>query len=128
CESSAAAAFTDDDGNNRDCKPRHDKKIADKRFRLAAFFCTDSGIGAWGVDKGDDGTPKLLGHPHETQGFSIAFGIRHAKISLHPFFEGLPFLMADNHERPVIVGGEASDDGTIVAKRAVSMELEKVSE
>src|SRR4029077_11465298 len=38
------------------------------------------------------------------------------------------FLMADNHDRPVVVCREASDDGTIVAERAVTMELEKVSE
>ena len=90
-ECPAAAAFTNDDGNNRDCEPGHHKQIAGNGFSLAALFRADARVGAWRVDKGHHRAPKLFGHPHETQGFSIAFGVRHSKVPLHPFFEGLPF-------------------------------------
>ena len=34
--------------------------------------------------------------------------------------------MADDHDRPVVESSEASDDGTVVAELAVSMELKKI--
>ena len=36
--------------------------------------------------------------------------------------------MANDHDRPIVESSEASDDGTIVAKRSVPMELKKVPE
>ena len=50
------------------------------------------------------------------------------KFSLHPLFERLPFLMADDHDGPIVEASEASDDGTIVTERTVPMKLTEIPE
>ena len=72
------------------------------------------------------GRPNFSASLHQPQRFAIAFRIRHSEIPLHPFFEGLAFLMPDDHDRPVVKAGEASDDGAVIAKGAIAVELEEV--
>src|SRR5262249_35116779 len=49
-------------------------------------------------------------------------------VPLHAFLQGLAFLVADDHDRPVIEAGEAADNSSVVAERPVSVEFEKAVE
>ena len=51
-------------------------------MHLAELLGIFAGVGARGVDKGDDGKPKVVRMAHEAQRLAVAVGLRHAKVAV----------------------------------------------
>ena len=91
-----------------------------------ALLGADARIRARGVDEGDEGKPKLLGHAHESKRLSVALGMRAAEIAVQIFLHVTALLLADDHAANAADGGEPAGHRGIVAEEAVAFEFHKV--
>src|SRR5207244_11857786 len=108
---SAAAAFTGDDRNNRNCQARHSAEIARNCFGLAALFGPQSWICAWRIYKRHNRTAKVLSDFHRPKGFAITFSIRHAKIAVNLLLGVAGLLMAHDHHFFAVETPHAAENG-----------------
>ena len=92
---------------------------------LAALFRTDAGLGAGGVDEGDDRDAEFLGVFHEALGFAVALGTGHTEVAAQVFAGIATFLMADDHHGAAIEPGEAADERFVIPEAAVAMQLDE---
>ncbi len=95
---------------------------------MAALFSAFAGKRAGCVDKRNDRDTEFAGHPHQTNGFAVAFGSGHAKIALDPAFGVRTFFMADDHDRTVIQPCQAANHRVIIGKIPVPCERRELSE
>ena len=92
-------------------------------FRLSAFLGADTGVCARRIDERDDGKAELLGQLHHAQCFAIAFGLRHAEVAVLPLLGIATFLVADHHHALPVEARQSADNGRIVGKRTVTVQL-----
>ena len=90
---------------------------------LAALFGVDAGIGAGGVEEGDDGAAELGAELHAAQRLAIAFGLGHAEVAEELLFGIAALFLADDHDGLAFEGAEAADDGRVFAKGAVAVDF-----
>ena len=93
-----------------------------------AFFGTDAGEGAGGIDEGDDREAERVGHLHQAKGLAVAFRIRAAEVAAEVFLGVAAFLLAEDHDRTAFEESGATDDGLVVHVQAVAMQLLEVVE
>ena len=106
----------------------HFPQIARDGFGLAALFGVDSGVGAGGIEEGDDRPAELGRQLHGAQGLAVALRLRHAEIAVELLFGVAAFLLADQHDGLAVEPAHAADDGRIVAEKAVAVDLLKVGQ
>ena len=70
-------------------------KVPGGRKHLAELFSILAGIGARGIDKGDDGEPKMVGMAHEAQCLTVAIRLRHPKVAIDVLLHGTCHSIAD---------------------------------
>src|SRR5262249_38705672 len=127
-DGAAGPAFADDHRNIRHAERKTCVGRARDRFRLTAFFRTNAGISASGVDQGDDREPKAISHLHKAHGFSITLRACHAEIVLDPAFGIGALLMADDADTFAAESSEASHDGGVLAKLPVTGERDETGD
>ncbi len=101
----------------------HFQQVAGDGFALAALLGTDAGVGARGVDQGQQGQAEALGHLHQAQGLAVALGARHAEVAAYLALGVARLLVADDHHRAAIDAAQATDDGGVVRVGAVAGQL-----
>ena len=74
---------------------------------MTTFLRTDARKGPGRVDQANDRQSELRGQFHAIERLAIAFGMGTAVLALVAFFEGVPFLMADQHDAMIAEPGEA---------------------
>src|SRR4029079_11185536 len=87
---------------------------------LAALLGIDAGIGAGGVDEGDDRYAEAIGSFHETHRLAIAFRARHAEIVLEARLGVIALFLADDHDRLAAKAPEPADDGIVLGEFAIA--------
>ena len=95
-ERAAAAAFADDDGDDRRAQDHHLAQVHGDRFGDVALLGADAGIGAGGVDERDEGQAEFFRQPHEAQRLAIAFGIGAAEVAFDVLLQLAALLVADD--------------------------------
>ncbi len=83
----------------------------------------DTGIGAWRIEKRHNGPVELVRNPHQAHGFAVAFRLGHAEIAVKFLLGVAAFLMADHHHWPFGKESHPADDGRVVAKSAITVQL-----
>lgn len=126
-ECAAGAAFAGDDGDDGCFEAGHFEEVSGDGFGLAAFFGADAGVGAGGVDEGDDGEAELFGEFHAAEGFAVALGVCEAEEALDFFFGVAAFVVADEHDFVAAEAGESAADGVVVAVVAVAVDLAELA-
>lgn len=125
---SARAAFADDDADDGDGEFKHFEHASGDGFADSSRFGFDTGVGGGGIDKGDDGHTKSLGHFEHPDGFSVAFGFGHGEVTEGAFLDVAAFLVSDDHNALSIQTGGPADDGVISAVAAVAIKLGEIGE
>ncbi len=126
-ESAAAAALAAYDADDGGFEAAHFHHVDGDGLGLAALFGADAGVGAAGVDEGDDGEAVFFGELHAAEGFAVAFGVGHSPEAFEAFFGVAAFLVADEHDLVSAEAGESAEDGGVVAECAVAVDLAEVA-
>src|SRR5690554_648551 len=105
-------------------------ELAD-RYRRPIFTFIDTlgaypGIGAQGIDEGEDGPSISIGELHHAHRLSIALGMRHSKITSHLLADRSALLLSDHRDVMTAKLRKARDDGGVVSEEAISMQLGKI--
>ena len=124
----AAAAFADADDDHGHGEARHLAEVAGDGFGLAALLGVDAGIGAGGVEEGDDRAAELAGDLHGAEGLAIALGLGHAEVAEELLFGVAALLLADEHDGAAFELRHAGDDGGIVGEGAVAVDLLEIGQ
>ena len=77
------------------------------------------------VDQTNDGTIELLGLTHEARRLAITFGLRTTEVALDALLEGRALLLRDDGNGPPVDTTETGDNGLIVGKLAIPVQLEE---
>ncbi|CDN45526.1 hypothetical protein BN871_HW_00060 [Paenibacillus sp. P22] len=125
---SAAAAFSDDDADDRHAEHSHLAQVARDRLRLAAFLGRIAGISAFRVDEGDDRPLELVGLLHQPQRLAEALRMGTAEEAGDVVLCILAALMADDRHRHSVQLGQAADDRQIVREQPVAVQLQEIRE
>lgn len=125
-EGAARAAFADDDGEDGGLEESHLHEVAGDGFGDVALFAADASVGGLGVYEADHWELEALGHLHEAEGFAVAFGVGHAEVAGEVFAGVSTLLLGNDHDGFAVEEGGAADEGLIVPKGAVSVELLKI--
>ena len=125
-ERAARAAFTDDRGDDGHADARHGGEARADGFALPALLGANAWVGAGSVDERKNGHVEAIGELVEAAGFAVAFWLGLTKVAGGLFLRGAAFLMADNNDTAPTVKPYATDDGCVVAKAAIAMQLDEV--
>ena len=87
---------------------------------MPALLGTDAGVGARGVDKGEDRQLEAFGQFHQSQRLAVALGPRHTEIATDFGLGVTAFLLADHHHRLAIDARQSTDDGRVIGKGTVA--------
>ena len=125
CECAAGAAFADNGGEDGGLECGGFPEAHADGAGLSAFFGADSGVGAGGIDEGEDGHLEFFGEFHNSECFAVAFGPGHSEVA--PEFSGGSgaFLVSDDGDGASVKRGESGDDGAVVGVVAVAVEFGK---
>ena len=75
---------------------------------LAPLLGLQTGIGAGGIDEGENRAAELLRLLHEPQGLAVALRPRHAEVAGQIFLQGLALPGADDGDGTAMVQGNAA--------------------
>ena len=120
---SAGAAFADHRNDNRRFQRRHFIEIAADGLGLATLFGSDARVGTGRVDEGEDRNGEFFRQMHQAQGLAIAFRAGHAEVAREFFLGIVPLLMADDHHRLAVKARQSADDGPVIGKAAIAVQL-----
>ncbi len=125
-QGAAGAAFADDDADDGDFEAGHFAEVDGDGFGDAAFFGADAGVGAGGIDEGDDGEVEFFGELHFGEGLAVAFGVGAAEVAGDFFLGVAALVVADEHDLVAADAADAGDDGFVIAEGAVAVEFVEV--
>ena len=69
---------------------------------LAAFLRADAGVGAGGVDEGQQRQLEAFGQLHQPQRLAVTLRARHAEVAAHLGLGVAALLVADDHHRAAV--------------------------
>ena len=101
---------------------------AGDRLGLAALLGALAGVGAGGVDQGDDREVEAVGEVHEADRLAVALGAGHAEVAGDARAGVVALLVADHHHGAVVEAGEAAHDRVVVGEGAVAGERRPFAE
>src|SRR5262249_8748371 len=108
----------------------HLAEVDRNRFRDAALFGFDAGIGRRRVDEHEHGTTELFREAHRSERLPVSLGARVAEVAKDLFLgvaAGALDVADDQHRLPFVVG-KAGHDRVIVGEAAVAMDLGEAGE
>src|SRR5258708_3651188 len=80
----------------------------------------DAGIGAGGIDQGQDRQLEPVGQLHQPPGLAVALGPGHAEIVPHAGFRRSPLLGAEDHRGEAAEAADAADHGAVFGEGAIA--------
>ena len=95
---------------------------AGDRLGLAALLGALAGVGAGGVDEGDDRHREAVGEVHQPDRLAVALGAGHAEVAGDARAGVVALLVADDDDGAVVEAGEAAHDRVVVGEVAVAGE------
>ena len=95
---------------------------AGDRLGLAALLGALAGVGAGGVDEGDDRQAEAVGEVHQPDRLAVALGAGHAEVARDARAGVVALLVADHHHGAVVEAGEAAHHRVVVGEVAVAGE------
>ena len=90
------------------------------------FLSLDPGISAWCIDKSNDGKAELFGHFHNPECLPVPLWIWLAEVAGNPLPGRTPLLVSDECNRTVSVKSQPCNDGRVIARTAVAVNLHEV--
>jgi len=121
--SARPSRLADDGAHDRHPQLRHHIEVAADRLGLPALFRADPRICPGRVHEAQDRDAEPFREAHEPHRFSVAFRARHAEVPQDLLLGVASLLVSDHHHRLTVETGKAPDDGEIVGKRAVAVQL-----
>ena len=109
-------------------QPAHLHQIAGNGLALATFLGILAGIGAGGVNEGDDGPAKFFGLLHQAQRFAVALGPGHTEIVFKILFQAAALAVPQNSHRRAMIPGNAAQNGGVLPALAVAPLLKEIRE
>ena len=103
--------------------PAHDHDRPRDRLGDAALLGLRAGVGARGVDEGDDGDPEAVGQLEEADRLAEALGLAHPEVAPDVLVGVGALLVAHDHDAPAVDPAEPAHDRPVVAEEAVAVEL-----
>ena len=127
-EGASAAPLAQDQSHDWNPSLRQRHQVFRDRPRDAPLLRPGAGKCTGGINEGNDRKLEALRLSDQSKRLSVALGVRHAEIAHRPFGCRPPLLLSDDHDRPMIEGGRAADDGMVVTEEPVAVQLEEVAE
>ena len=127
-ERSAGAAFADDRGEDGDTQARHGGDGGADGLALSALLGADARVGARRVDEGEHREAELVGQLVHADGLAVPLGVGHPEVPLHVLLRPAALLVAHDDDAAAVEGGQAGDDGGVLAEAAVALELDPVGQ
>ena len=90
------------------------------RLALAARLGIDTGIGARGIDKGQDRQSEPFRQPHQSARLAVAFWPRHAEIVFDPGLGVSALFGAEDQHAAAAKPADAADDCRVLGKGPVA--------
>lgn len=94
---------------------------------MASLFGTEPGVGAGGVNEGDDGEAEFFGFFHLCECFAVALGVGASEVTGEFFLGCFAFLVTDDEAFAVADASESGDEGGVVSEVSVAVEFAEVS-
>src|SRR5690606_8369884 len=110
----------DNGGDHRNADIKADFNRAGDGLGLAAFLRADTGIGAGGVDKGQNGNSEMIGEPHQPLRLAVSFRAGHTEIMPDAGFRILAFFRPDHDDAAAAEPAEAADNRLVIGKSAIT--------
>ena len=107
-------------------QPRHLAKIVGNGFGLPALFRMNAGVGAVGIDQCEDGAPEFFRNLHHPDCLAIALRMRRAKVPVDALLHVAALLGGDDQHFFAVKPRHAADDGSVVAKAAIAVNLAEI--
>ena len=114
--------------DHRHFQHRHLTQVERNRFGHAAFLGLNTGKGRRGVDETDDRPAELLRHLHGAQRLAITVGPGVTEVTVDLLLGITALLVPDHHDRRALVERGARDNGVVVGKAAIAVQLDEVRE
>ena len=122
-ECAAAAALAADDDHDGDLEHHHLAQVERDGFGHAALFRFDAGIRRGRIDEDDDRAREFLRQQHDSQRLAVAFGPRVAEVPEDLLLRVATLLVSDNRDGLSLVVGRAADDGVVIGKAPIAVQL-----
>ena len=122
-QGTAAAAFPNDNRNNRRFQSHHLHKVIGNRLSLSAFLCLLAAECTGGIHKTDDRSVEFFRLSHQAQCLAIAFGHGAAEIAADSFFQIASAFNADKGCGDIPQHTDAADNCRIIGIFSVPMQL-----
>src|ERR1700757_5122737 len=92
------------------------------------FLGAHSGVGAWGIDQGNQGQTEFFRQSHQSKSLAIPLRVSATKITSNVFFGISSLLMGHHHTTELANRGEATGHRLVVAKEPITMKLQVIGE
>ena len=92
----AGPTLTDDGGYDRNPQPAHLPEVDGDRLGLAPLLGTDAGVGARGIDQGDDGQLVFFSELHFEQRLTVALGVGATEVAGDPLAGVFALVVGDD--------------------------------
>ena len=92
---------------------------------MAALFGADAAVRARSIHKAEHGAVEFFRLLHQAHRLAVAFGIGAAEVVFEARGGIFALFDADDGDRAAADGSHAADDGTVVCKAAVAVQLDK---
>jgi hypothetical protein len=125
-QGAARAAFAGDGGDHGGAERQAAFGGTGDGLALPAFLGAHAGIGAGGVDEGQDRQVELLGHVHQAHRLTVAFGPGHPEVVLQAGLGVAALFVAHHHHRHAAEAAKPADHRLVVAEGAVAAQLDEV--
>ena len=127
-KSTAASAFTDNDGYNGSCKSHHFENVFGYGFTLTSFLGVSTTERTLCVDKTNNRAVELFSLLHETERFSVSLGLRTTEILFDSFVYVRTLVDSDVSHRNVAEKTYAGYYCGVVSETSVTVKFNAVGE
>ena len=107
---------------------RHLAQIVGDGLGLPALFRMDAGVGAVGIDQGEDRAAEFFRKLHHPDRFAIALRMRRAEVAVDALLHVAALLGGDDQHFFAVKPRHAADDGGVVAKAAIAVNFAEIGE
>src|SRR5260370_432396 len=123
---SAGTARSGDGDHNRHRKSRHLSQIACDRFRLTAFFGVNPRISTLCVYEREHRPREFRRQLHNAKSLPISLWLGLSEIAQKPLLGVSSLLGTHYRHRPAMKLGEAGNDGMVLRKGTVAVQLHEI--
>ena len=128
CKRAAAAAFTDQNRDDRRFQPDHFHKVFGNGLSLPALLCADAAERAGGIHKANHRAMEFLCLLHQAQRLSVALRVRRTEVAVDLILCVCALFDGDDRHRAAAERRDAADDRGVIRKTAVAVQLNEIRE